>query len=277
MIGIGLALAAAISWGSGDFCGGLASRKVNQFQVLLLTTSSSLLMLILFSLFGKENLPSTKDIIIAGSAGMSGALGLAALYKGLSLGNSAVVAPVAGVIGAIIPTLLGLIIEGLPSIIMLTGFVLSIVGIWLVTRSQEGNNQIAKNGLGLAILAGIGFGGFLALIAQTEGEQIFTPLVFSKLASVALALFLIRIQQLPVPNPVHFPLAIFSGFLDTGGNILYLVATQFVRLDVAALLSSLYPAATVLLSSLILKEKISKQQGLGASICVAAILLITIG
>lgn len=277
MIGIGLALAAAISWGSGDFCGGLASRKVNQFQVLLLTTSSSLLMLILFSLFGKENLPSTKDIIIAGSAGMSGALGLAALYKGLSLGNSAVVAPVAGVIGAIIPTLLGLIIEGLPSIIMLTGFVLSIVGIWLVTRSQEGSNQIAKNGLGLAILAGIGFGGFLALIAQTEGEQIFTPLVFSKLASVALALFLIRIQQLPVPNPVHFPLAIFSGFLDTGGNILYLVATQFVRLDVAALLSSLYPAATVLLSSLILKEKISKQQGLGASICVAAILLITIG
>ncbi len=277
MIGIGFALAAAISWGSGDFYGGLASRKINQFQVLLLTTFSSLLLLILFSILEKENLPSMKDIIMAVLAGISGALGLAALYKGLSLGNSALVAPVAGVIGAIIPTLTGLIIEGLPSFMTLTGFVLSIVGIWLVTRSQEGSNHLAKVGLGLAIVAGIGFGGFLTLIAQTEGKQIFTPLVFSKLASLALALLLIRMQQLPVPNPTHSPLAIFSGFLDTGGNILYLLATQFIRLDVAALLSSLYPAATVLLSSLILKEKISKPQWLGASTCFAAIMLITIG
>ena len=277
MMGIGLALAAAISWGSGDFCGGFASRKINQFQVLLLTTSSSLLLLILLSLLGKESFPSAKDIMIAVCAGMSGAVGLAALYKGLSLGNSALVAPVAGVIGAIIPTLIGLVIEGLPSLSMLTGFGLSIAGIWLVTRAQQGNPQMANGGLGLAILAGVGFGGFLALIAQVEGEMIFTPLIFSKLASLVLALCLMRIRRLPVPNPGHSPFAIFAGFLDTGGNILYLLATQFVRLDVAALLSSLYPAATVLLSSLIMKEKISIQQGIGASTCIAAIMLITVG
>ena len=208
---------------------------------------------------------------------MSGALGLAALYRGLSFGNSALVAPIAGVIGAIIPTLVGLIIEGLPGFITLTGFVLAIIGIWLVTRSQEGNSFKGQDGLGLAIFAGIGFGGFLALIAQIEGEQIFTPLVFSKFASLVLALLLIRARQLPFPKPSCSPIAIVSGFLDAGGNILYLFSTQFVRLDIAALLSSFYPAATVLLSGLILQEKISWNQWLGATTCIAAIMLISFG
>ena len=277
MIGIAFALASALSWGAGDFCGGLASRKINQFQVLLLTTSSSLLLLILFAVIGKESIPSTGNIIIAVIAGICGSLGLAALYRGLSLGNSALVAPVAGVIGAIIPTLIGLFIEGLPSYLTLTGFALSIAGIWLVARSKDGNNHFAKDGLGLAILAGIGFGVFLALIAQIEGEQIFTPLVISKLASLVLAIVLINMRRLPFPKPTGSPIAILSGFLDAGGNVWYLFATHYVRLDIAALLSSLYPAGTVLLSSLILKEKISLQQWIGVSACIVAIMLITLG
>lgn len=277
MIGIGFALLAALSWGAGDFSGGLASRKINQFQVLVLTTLSSLLLLVLFSIIRAENLPSTRDSIIAVLAGISGALGLAALYKGLALGNSALVAPVAGVIGAIIPTVVGLIIEGLPSIMTLSGFVLSIVGIWLFTLSREESKHITQGGLRLAILAGIGSGGFLALIAQIETEQFFTPLVFSKFTSLAFAIFLIRMRRLPIPNPMRSPIAILSGFLDAGGNILYLLATQFVRLDIATLLSALYPAATVLLFNLIVKEKISFQQWIGAITCIAAIMLITIG
>ena len=119
--------------------------------------------------------------------------------------------------------------------------------------------------------------GFLALIAQIEGEQIFTPLVISKSASLTLALLMIRIRQLAIPNPTHSTMAILSGFLDTGGSILYMYATQSARLDIAGPLSSLDPAATVLLSGLILKEKISLQQWLGTSIGVSAIMLITIG
>jgi drug/metabolite transporter (DMT)-like permease len=277
MIGIGFSLFAALAWGAGDFCGGLASRKINQFQVVILTTLSSLLLLILFSFIWAENFPSTRDTIIALLAGISGALGLAALYKGLTLGNSALVAPTAGVIGAIIPTLVGLIIEGLPSIITLIGFVVSIVGIWLVSSSKEEGEHSANGGLRLAVLAGFGFGGFLTLIAQIEGEQVFTPLIFSKLASLALAFVLIRRQQLPFPNPTRSPIAILTGFLDTGGNIFYMLATNLIRLDIAALLSSLYPAATVVLSSLILKEEISLQQWVGAFTCIAAIMLITSG
>lgn len=277
MIGIGFSLLAALSWGAGDFFGGFASRKMNQFQVIVLTTFSSLLFLILFSIIWAENLPSSRDIIIAMLAGISGTLGLAALFKGLTLGNSALVASTAGVIGAIIPTLIGILIEGLPSPTTLTGFVLSIVGIWLVSRPKEETKHITQKGLRLAGLAGIGFGGFLALIAQIEGEQIFTPLIFSKSASLILALLLIRFQKLPFPSPVQSPMAIWSGLLDTGGNILYMFATNAIRLDIAALLSSLYPAATVVLFGMILKERISWKQWTGAITCIAAIMLITIG
>lgn len=277
MIGITFALLAAMSWGSGDFFGGLASRKLNQFQVLWLTACSSLIVLFLFAIMWGEHFPSVNNIIIAVVAGISGSLGLAALYKGLSLGNAALVSSVAGVIGAIIPTFIGLFIEGLPGILKLIGFVLAIAGIWLVTRSKDENGYIVQNGLGLALLAGVGFGGFLALIAQIEGEQVFAPLVFSKLASILLAFILLRTRGLSIPKPTASPIAIWSGFLDVGGNVLYLFATQFTRLDVAALLSSLYPAGTVLLSGIILKEKLSSYQWIGVGVCITAIALITSG
>jgi len=277
MIGIIFALTASLSWGAGDFCGGLASRKINPFQVLLLTTSSSLLLMVLFAFLWKENIPKADDIVFAVIAGISGALGLAALYRGLSLGNSALVAPVAGVIGAIVPTLIGILVEGLPNFLVLVGFALSIAGIWLVARTDEGSEHITRSGLGLAVLAGIGFGGFLALIAQIEGEQIFAPLIFSKLASLVLAILLVRMRHLYFIKPAESPIAILSGFLDAGGNVFYIYATQYIRLDIAALLSSLYPAATVLLSNLLLKEKLSVPQWVGASICIVAIMLITTG
>jgi uncharacterized membrane protein len=277
MLGILFALTASLSWGAGDFCGGLATRKINPFQVLLLTTASSLLLISLFTLLWQEKLPQANDLMLGVLAGVSGALGLAALYRGLSLGNSALVAPVAGVIGAIIPTFVGLFLEGLPSLLVLAGYALSIVGIWLVSRVDTASAPITRPGLGLAVLAGIGFGGFLALIAQVEGEQIFAPLVFAKLASLVLAFLIVRMRQLPIIRPTESPIAIWSGFLDAGGNVFYLYATQYVRLDIAALLSSLYPAVTVILSKLLLNELLSKHQWLGVSICIVAIMLITAG
>lgn len=276
MIGIIFALAASISWGAGDFCGGLAARKMNQFQVLLLMTSSSLFLLVCFAILWKEPIPEQGDILIAVLAGVTGAFGLAALYRGLAVGNAALVAPVAGVIGAIIPMLVGIIIEGLPSSLQLLGFGVAILGIWLVTGSNGGDQPSARDGLGLAILAGIGFGIFLTLIAQMQSDLVFTPLIFSKSAALILAIGLIRMRQLPIPGLTKSPVALLSGFLDAGGNILYLFATQYARLDIAAVLSSLYPAGTVLLSILILKDEVGLNQWLGVSACLAAIVLITI-
>jgi drug/metabolite transporter (DMT)-like permease len=277
MVGGFIALLSAASWGAGDFLGGLASRKLNQFQVLLLTTCSSLTLMAVLALLWGEHLPTGKDIFIALLAGICGSLGLAALYKGLSLSNAALVSSVAGVVGAIIPTLVGVFIEGMPGMPHLIGYGLSIAGIWLVTRSEDENGMHVRQGLGLALMAGIGFGGFLAIIAQVQSGQIFAPLVFSKLASLTVALILLRTRKLPVPKLSASPVAIWSGFLDAGGNFLYLLATQFTRLDIAAVLSSLYPAGTVLLSTMFLKEKLSRAQWLGVGVCLAAIGMITAG
>jgi drug/metabolite transporter (DMT)-like permease len=277
LMGIILALISAASWGTGDFLGGLASRKMHQFQVLLFSTSSSMLLVFLCAFLWGEHFPSVHNIILAVLAGVCGAGGLAALYKGLSMGNAALVAPVAGVVGALIPTFVGILIEGLPGGLQLFGFALSIAGIWIVSRSHDGNASGSRDGLSMALLAGLGFGGFLAFIAQVQGEQVFAPLVFSKLASVSFAFVLLRTRQLPIPKLKASPIAILSGFLDAGGNIFYLFATQFTRLDIAAVLSSLYPAGTVLLSSIFLKEKLTVYQWIGVGVCLAAIMLITSG
>ena len=277
MIGILLALLSAASWGTGDFLGGLAARKQNPFQVLLVMACSSLILLFLLAVLWGEHFPSLNNILIAVIAGGCGSVALLALYKGLGLGNAALVSSVAGVVGAIIPTLVGIFIEGLPGMWQLIGFGLSMTGIWLVTLTKDGDGELVKKGLGLGLLAGVGFGGFLTIIAQMEGEQVFAPLIFAKLSALSVALIMLRIRRLPLPKLAHSAVAIWSGVLDTGGNFFYLFATQFTRLDIAAVLSSLYPAATVLLSGIFLKEKLSKAQWLGVGVCLLAIGMITSG
>jgi len=276
IVGALIALAAAISWGGGDFSGGYAARKFHQFQVLFLSSLSSLLTLLILTLVRGEGAPSLSDAIFAILAGTSGALGLAAFYKGLSIGNTAIVAPVGGVIGSIIPVIVGIFIQGFPGYPALIGFALALFGIWLVTKIKDGSDSNLKSSLGLATLAGLGFGGFLTLIAQVDGEQIFSPLVVAKFTSLLLAFILIRKNKQFIPKFNRSGTALLSGVLDAGGNMLYLLAIQFTRLGMAAVLSSLYPAVTVLLSTFILKEKTSSSQWIGVALCITAIMLIAL-
>jgi len=274
-LGIFLALTASISWGSGDFSGGFASRRFSQFQVLFLATLSSLGVLTLLAVLSGEGLPSASSTVYAVLAGISGALGLSALYTGLSKGKAALVAPVAGVLGAFVPMIIGIIKAGSPSSPQLIGFGLALVGIWLVARTNDADDPNKSGGLRLAVLAGIGFGGFLGLIALVDQDQVFAPLVLSKLASICIAVILLWSSKQSLPRLTSSPIALLSGFLDAGGNMLYLLATHFTRLDVVAVLASLYPAVTVLLSNILLKEKSSLKQWLGVLLCMAAIILIT--
>lgn len=274
-MGIIFALTSAVSWGGGDFCGGIASRRISQFQVLYLASLSSLVFLLLLAVLKGETIPSQQNILIALVAGVSGAAGLSALYRGLSFGSAALVAPVAGVIGVIVPMVVGGILEGFPGYAQIGGFLLALLGIWLVTNGNGANAPEGVRSLGLAVLAGIGFGGFLTLIVQIDGNQVFSPLVVAKLASATFAGVLLWGKKQPFPSIKGHPVAILSGFLDAGGNMFYLMAAQYARLDVVAVLSSLSPAVTVLLSSMILKEDVSSKQWVGAFVCIAAIVLIT--
>jgi drug/metabolite transporter (DMT)-like permease len=274
--GILLALTSALVWGAGDFSGGFASRRTNQYTVLALAALSGTVILLAAAAVRGESLPSPASALWAMAAGVAGALGLAALYRGLSLGHAAGVAPTAAVIGAILPVAFSGLVEGLPGVTRLAGFALACLGIWLVSQTTAQDTAISRAGFVLACLAGAGFGGFFIFIAQVERGLVFTPLIVTRCITLCVALVLLRIRRLPWGSATPNPVALVAGVLDAGGNVFYLLAKQATRLDVAAVLSSLYPASTVLLSCIVLKEKVTRTQWLGVAVCLAAITFITL-
>lgn len=276
LIGALLALTSAIAWGTGDFFGGVATRRRDQFQVLALSTLSGLGILIVLTLVRSESFPSIKGTIWAYSAGASGALGIAILYYGLSLGNAAIIAPTTSVIGTALPVIFSIFTRGLPGLPQRLGFILAIVGIWLVSQSPTGSRRVSNQGLLLAFLAGLGFGGFFILIAQVDSSDVFATLVVAKSGALSVAMLLLLIRRRALPTPVSNPIALLAGALDAGGNIFFLLAKQFTRLDVAVVLSSMYASTTVILTSIILKEVLSASQWMGLVLCMIAIALIVI-
>jgi drug/metabolite transporter (DMT)-like permease len=276
LLGALMALTSAAVWGSGDFCGGFATRKASQFHVLVLSALSGIGVLVVCAAIWRESLPSNRDLIWAMLGGAAGALGMAALYRALSMGHAAAVAPTSGVIGAALPVVFSLFTQVQPGPERLAGFALAFLGIWLVSRTAAGGGRISRQTFLLACLAGTGFGGFFILIAQVEPGKIFLPLIAARSVTFVTALILLWINRMPLPALKGNPVALLAGVLDAGGNVFYVLARQFTRLDVAAVLSSLYPASTVLLASLLLKERVSRSQLAGVAICLAAIALITI-
>lgn len=275
LVGIACALASALVWGGGDFSGGLATRRSHQLHVLVLSIASGIGLLLVGAVVAGEAFPAWPGVLWAALAGLSGMLGLSMLYRGLALGQAASVAPTAAVISAALPVVFSGITEGLPGLARLVGLLLALFGIGLVSMSTS-PAPTGKSATPLALFAGLGFGGFFILIAQVEDGVLFTPLIVARSVALVSALVLLWWQRVPLPGIRHNSVALLAGLLDAGGNILYLLAKQFTRLDVAAVLSSLYPATTVLLAWLLLKEQVSGRQWLGAAVCLLAVALIAL-
>ncbi len=272
---VAFALAASISWGAGDFSGGLATRRAQVLSVVIGAYVVGLIMLIALALKWSEPFPSTLDLIWGSAAGLAGAVGLVAFYQALAVGRMGIVAPIAAMLSAAVPVLFGALIEGLPAPIQLIGFVLAFIAVGLI--SGLGVVKGRPKGLGLALLAGLGFGSFFILISRVSYGAVFWPLAAARLSSV-LFLFvvvLIRRQKL-LPEKSVWPIVFLAGALDVAGNVFFVLATHAGRLDVAAILSSLYPAVTVLLATFILKERVTRLQAIGIFVALVAIPLISV-
>lgn len=274
LLGILFALTSAVSWGGGDFSGGQGTRKSHQYQVLMLAALSGMVVLIFSALIRGEGLPTGRSILWGAMAGSAGALGMAALYKALSMGNTASVAPTSAITCALLPVLFGMLTAGLPQPAQLGGFALAFIGIGLLSKSPKAGDKTFREGLLLAFLSGIGFGGFFIFISLVEKGQVFTPVLVARTVTLGIALIMLRTNHIPRPGIASNPLALLAGVLDTGGNVFYLLATNFTRLDIAAILSSFYPAGTVLLAGIILKEKVSPTQWAGMILCLTALIMV---
>lgn len=276
LLGILMAFTSALVWGSADFTGGMATRRRDNFQVLLLSALSGLGLLVIATLVFRESFPSWNGILWAAMAGLTGTVGIAALYKGLSIGESAVVAPTSAVIGAGLPVAFGFLTQGLPDPIRLVGFVLAFVGIWIVSQTSTEKTGDHRKGFILAVIGGLGFAGFMIFMSRVDSSKVFSPLIVSRAMVVLGAWIMLRVNKTGLPALRGNWISLLAGVLDAGGNIFFMLAKHFTRLDTAVVLSSLYPAATVILTGLILKERISLKQWGGVIVCLAAIVLITI-
>jgi drug/metabolite transporter (DMT)-like permease len=274
LLGIGFGLASAASWGAGDFSGGLATRRSNVYNVVIVSQAVGLVLLVGLALLLAEPVPAPADLRWGAAAGLAGGMGLVALYRGLAGGRMGAVASAAAVVSAGVPMVFGLVLEGLPAAPQLLGFALAFVAVWSVSRSSDGP-AVRLRDLALPLVAGVGFGIFFIAIDRVSERAILWPLVGARIASLVMLLAAVALlRQGAMPARSRLPLIALVGLFDSGGNAFYALAAQAGRLDVAAVLGSLYPAATVLLARFVLKERITRQQWLGVAAALAAVVLI---
>jgi drug/metabolite transporter (DMT)-like permease len=269
----GLSLAAAATWGAADFSGGMAAKRVNAFGVVVVAHGTGLGFMLLLALLAGEPLPGRSSLLWGIAAGLVGGIGLAVFYKALAVGKMGINAPLSAVITAVLPVLFSFGTEGLPRATQLIGFGLAFLGIWLVAAQTGSGGR--PQGIGLAIIAGIGFSGFLLFMKLAALTAVFWPLVSARAASALLMLTILLISRKewkPATGSLRYML--IAGVLDSGANALYVAATQHGRLDVAAVLSSLYPASTVVLARVLLNERLSRPQSTGIVAALIAIPLI---
>jgi len=276
---VALGMAAAASWGAADFTGGVASKSTSVYGVVIGAELVGLILLIPLALFSGEPLPSLQNLLMAGLAGIGAGFGLILLYRALAGGQMSVAAPVSAVLAAAIPVLVGALMQGWPDIPTIIGLVLALVAIWLISRSEGSGTASLTNleQIRLPFAAGIVFGLFYVLLHQASQEAIFWPIIATRLSSIVFLIGFAAFTRKPmVPDRAYWPLIILSGLLDTGGNGLFVLAGQLGRMDVAAVLSSLYPGMTVALAWLILKERVARVQMIGIITALLAIVLITV-
>jgi len=268
-------LIAAFCWGAGDFGNGLAARRLDPIRAVLVSYGFGLAALVVIALARREQLTIPADLAWGALAGLSGMVGLGFLLRGFTSGRMGIVAPVSAVLAAAIPVLFEALAKGLPRSLQLLGFVIALAGIWLLSRPEHLSGR--PKGLGLAVLAGLGFGGFFIGLDQVGQNVLFWPLAAARAACVAvMVIFALATHRRVSLRRSPLGLFVLAGVLDVGGNLFFLLAIQHGRLDVTAVLGSLYPAVTALAAWLVIKERMNRFQVLGVCVAVLAIILITL-
>ncbi len=278
-------VAAVFVWGASDFAGGYGSRRANAFVFTAFAHACAFVWMCAIALGSHASLPNAVSMVWAIIAGAIGGFSLAIFYGALAQGHMGLSAPIAALLGAAIPTMVDIALQGAPSRWTLIGFALAILAIWLITRpepqagteSNETTETEAPKGVAAAALAGVGFAGFYLCIHQASGSPIWDAAI-SRIGSFTATLVAVIATKAPLRlNRPALGLGLFAGFFDVSGTALFIFANQHGRLDEAVVITSLYPAVTVLLARLVLKEHFSRWKFVGLLTALAAVPLIAAG
>jgi drug/metabolite transporter (DMT)-like permease len=273
-----LALVAAAFYGLSDFLGGVTSRRSSVWPVGLLACVGALAGSVVVALFETGD-PSGADVVWGLVAGVGSGLGTAFLYRGLAAGRMGVVAPVSAVGAVLVPLLVAVVTGERPAAFGWVGIVVALPGIWLVSREESGiaAPDAGDNGLLDGIVAGLGFGVLFAALGQVPDAAGYWPLVGTQAVSVvALAVAAVALGGDPVPRERTHAWGLVAGVLATLAVLFFLLANSHGMLSIAAVITSLYPAFTVLLAITVLRERVHRAQALGLALCAASVVLVSL-
>lgn len=268
-------LGAAIAWGVGDFSGGVAARRHDALSVLLAAQIISAIPLAILTLTFESTRLSNQDLFFASLAGGFGMLGIVHLYIGFANGRMSVVAPLAAITASAIPVLFGMLYDGAPGPMQTLGFMIAVLAVWLLT-SEGQKLAVSSTEFRFALVSGAGFAALYLCMDRVSGETALWPVLAARIASLSalLGYYATFRSRFRVPARSLLPLIALTGILDTTGNYFFTLAAQSGRVDKAVIVSSLYPAVTVVLALIVLGESLNTKQRAGVLAAVAAILLV---
>lgn len=284
-----LGLLAAITYGSADFLGGLATKRNPAIRVALISQVFGFAVYLVALPLLPEGRFTGEAWLWGGMAGLSGVLGLAFMYRGLAHGRMSVVAPITAVIAAILPVAFGLATGERPSLLQFLGIGLAIPAIALVSSvphvsaspgaaGATRRSRAASLGVFDALVSGIGIGLFLITLARAGDDTGVYPLLAARVFSITLFLALVAATRTS-PRLAGGTVGIVaaSGALDVTANLLYLLGTRAGLVSVVAVLTSLYPGATVALARVVVKERLSVHQLVGLGLALIGVASIAAG
>jgi drug/metabolite transporter (DMT)-like permease len=277
LLSIFYGILSAATWGAADFIGGLGSKQTSPYRILFLAEIAGMVPFTVLALLLREPMPSAGDMLLGAGSSLIGLAGLLFLYRALATGQMTIAAPVSALFAALIPVIFGFLTLGAPSITTLIGFALAFAAVWLISGTDISNWRFSLRELRFPLLSGFFFGLYFLTLHRATLNAFFWPLAAARFAGfAALGIYALIARQPGLPPRNLWRLSIVNGMLDIGGNAFYVLAAQMGRLDVAAVLSALYPASTVLLAWIVLKERLTWLQAFGVALAFIAIVLFTL-
>jgi drug/metabolite transporter (DMT)-like permease len=292
------ALAAAASWGGGDFSGGMGVKAAGgsttgALRVVILAHATSLVVLLVLLAIAGYTVPYGALLWWGVLAGVVAAFSLTAFYMALARGAMGASAAVSGLLAAAIPAVVSTALDGAPAGLRIAGFVLAAIAIWMIVAGHSpedgairGSRREDRTTMALAVFGGLGFGVYFVALRLDNPLGVMEPMAIARTTSLTVCcLLFLAVKRFASKGSTRPQWGFSRGMLlgalgvavlDTGGNLLFVAATRMGRLDVAAVLASLYPAGTILLAAWWLHELPTLRQQAGMVLALFAVVLITV-